>query len=273
MSEKRKLDQVAAGGSNPGPNAANTTVASVVEQQPGAATQAKQVPPHSEDAHRRAEMRKALVAEVNSRSPGVGTNPDQGQAPPPVTKAKVETGVNLPPDEGKAGRGDVTPTPAVSVSPAPASGHDRRQAPGDRARAYRARAMRDQAHAERYGGWTDTYAKGVQKRRARSRKLAEQSFESKMLADGVELSDSLTEKHRNLGYTIPKLGELLQVAGQLEVDFDTLIVILRSLLTEKLRALGYTLPKIGELLLVARQLEVDVDTLIMALRGIKASKG
>lgn len=274
MSEKRKLDQLAAGGANPGANAANTTVVSAAGQQPGAVTQAKQGQPHTEEAQRRAEMRKALAAEVNnSRDRGVGMNPDQGQAPPSVTAGKVETGAEVPPDDGKAGAGDGTPTPGASASPLPAVNHDQSGSPGHRAKAYRERATRSHARAERYEAWTNEYVKGVRRRRSQSRKYRQKSFESEMLADGAEINGSISEEHRELGYTVSKLSEFLLEAGRLKINFDTLIVILRGLLTEKLRALGYTLPKMGEFMLEAASLEVEFDTLMAALRGLKASKG
>ena len=273
MSEKVKLNQMPKVDDATGPNAPRSAFSSSTSEQPGGAGQGKQAQRSSDDALRRAQTHMALTAEIKSRNSDVGTNTDERQAPPLVTAGKVETGVNLPPDAGKAGRGDMTSTPVASVSPAPASGHDRPQAPGDRARAYRARAMRDQAHAERYGGWTDEYVKSVRRRRSQSRKYRQKSFESAMLADGVEINGSISEEYRELGYTVPKLSELVLESGRHKIKLDTLIALLKILSNEKLRLLGYTLPKIGEFLLEAASLETEFDTLMAALHGLKASKG
>ncbi len=185
----------------------------------------------------------------------------------PEMIARSDTDSKLRSGGDKVVAGDAAPDLTASNSLLPDAPQGLAQSPGYRAKVYRERAMRDQNHAVRYSGWTENYAAEIRKRRANLRKLTEKSFTSEMIADGVEVNGAFTEEIRELGYTVPKLGVILIEAGRNKIDFEMLIVLIRSISSEKHRALGYTPQNLIEFILDLGRYGMDFKSLSTLLRN------
>jgi len=270
MSEKSNSNQSATAGADPDAGAPRTAIQLSPGGPPIVAGQGKQPQRHADEARRRAETHRALTVEIKSRAPAMGVDVGPIQAPL-ETSSEPGPNANPRPGEEQVAEVAVTPPSTVSALPVGESGRDRLRGPGDRAKEYRARALRDVDFANRYDGWTKGYMSKVAKRRSRLRKLREKSLESQILADGSELRAQLIEAHRELGYTIPKLGELLAVAARHKIDFDTMIALIRSTSNERLRALGYTPRNLIEILLDMARFDVDFESMFALLRSLKKS--
>lgn len=185
----------------------------------------------------------------------------------PEMIAISDTDSKLRSGEDKVVAGDAAPDLTASNSLLPDAPQGLAQPPGYRAKVYRERAMRDQNHAVRYSGWTENYAAEIRKRRANLRKLTVKSFTSEMIADGVEVNGAFTQETRELGYTVPKLGVILIEAGRNKIDFEMLIVLIRSISSEKHRALGYTPQNLIEIILDLERYGMDFKSLSTLLRN------
>ncbi len=270
MSEKAKSDQVPIKGVDPAISAPRRAIDLSPGGQPSVTGQGKQPQRSVDDARRRAETHRALTATVKARASAVVVDVGSSDAP---QEASSESGLdaNLRPGEEQVAAAAVTLPSTASALPAAESVRDRSRGPGDRAKEYRERASRDVDFANRYDGWTKGFASKVRKRRSRLRKLREKSIESLILADGSELRAQLTEDHRELGYSIPKMGELLVEVALHKIDVYTLIALIRSTSSEGLRALGYTHRNLIEIILDLARFEIDFESMVTLLRSYKKS--